>query len=448
MPTVHAGCIAPKNDSGSLESALKKFNLARQNLEQKTDMAIEIKVPSPGESITQVQLAKWLVGDGEQVEKDQEIVEIDSDKASFPVASPEDGIIRIKAAEGDTIAVGAVIAIVEPGAAGATAAKPATAKAAPAALAEGPKAVKPAAVPAETEKLHASPLARKIIEEKGVSIPDISKAFEGKKITRSDVEDFVRNRKPGTPSSAFSGLRKEDRKKLTTLRLKLAERLVAVKNQTAMLTTFNEVNMTAALKLKDTYSEVFKQKYGVGIGLMSLFTKAVTIALQDFPQVNSMIDGDELVSPRYVDVGIAVSAPKGLVVPVIRNAQSLSLAEIEIRVKEYAIKARDGKLTIDDMKGGTFTITNGGVFGSLMSTPILNPPQSAILGMHKIMDRPVAVERQVVVAPMMYIALSYDHRVIDGKESVGFLVKVKELVEDPLKMLTMGEDPVTLLLDL
>lgn len=412
-------------------------------------MAIEIKVPSPGESITQVQLAKWLVSDGEQVEKDQEVVEIDSDKASFPVASPEDGIIRIRAAEGDTVAVGAVIASVEPGAAGAAAAKPATAKTATSASPEGPKTAKPSGpAPPEPEKLHASPLARKIIEEKGVSIPDISKAFGGKKITRSDVEDFVKNRKPGTPSSAFSGLRKEDRKKLTTLRLKLAERLVAVKNQTAMLTTFNEVNMTAALKLKDTYSEVFKQKYGVGIGLMSLFTKAVTIALQDFPQVNSMIDGDELVSPRYVDVGIAVSAPKGLVVPVIRNAQSLSLAEIEIRVKEYAIKARDGKLTIDDMKGGTFTITNGGVFGSLMSTPILNPPQSAILGMHKIMDRPVAVDRQVVVAPMMYIALSYDHRVIDGKESVGFLIKVKELVEDPLKMLTMGEDPVTLLLDL
>jgi 2-oxoglutarate dehydrogenase E2 component (dihydrolipoamide succinyltransferase) len=206
--------------------------------------------------------------------------------------------------------------------------------------------------------------------------------------------------------------------------------------------------MTAALKLKDTYSEVFKVKYGVGIGLMSLFSKAVTIALQDFPQVNSMIDGDELVNPKYVDIGIAVSAPKGLVVPVIRNAESLSLAELEIKVKEYAVKAREGRITIDDMKGGTFTITNGGVFGSLLSTPILNPPQSAILGMHKIMERPIAIDRQVVVAPMMYVALSYDHRVIDGRESVSFLIKVKELVEDPLKMLTMGEDPVTLLLDL
>ncbi|MCX6281797.1 MAG: 2-oxoglutarate dehydrogenase complex dihydrolipoyllysine-residue succinyltransferase [Bacteroidetes bacterium] len=421
-------------------------------------MAIEIRVPSPGESITQVQLAKWLVGEGELVEKDQEVVEIDSDKASFPIASPEDGIIRLKSAEGDTISVGAVIAIIEPSATGHAAAI--KQHASPAVKSSGPS-FKSEAEPAVTKEketnstaaagqdvLHASPLARKIIEEEGVKAIELAKAFPGKKITRSDVEDFIKGRKPDAPSSAFSSIRKEERKKLSTLRLKLAERLVAVKNQTAMLTTFNEINMTAALKLKDTYSEVFKQKYGVGIGLMSLFAKAVTIALQDFPQVNSMIDGEELVSPGYVDIGIAVSAPKGLVVPVIRNAEALSLAGLEIKVKEYAVKARDGKLSIDDMKGGTFTITNGGVFGSLMSTPILNPPQSAILGMHKIMDRPIAVERQVIVAPMMYVALSYDHRVIDGKDSVGFLIKVKELVEDPLKMLTMGEDPVTLLLDL
>jgi len=420
-------------------------------------MAVEIKVPSPGESITQVQLAKWLVADGDQVEKDQEIVEIDSDKASFPIASPDDGVIRLKAAEGDTVAVGAVIALLE--------AAPVMAQGVKNTIAAAVKisephsgntvTVKPGTLfdkepgsSAEPEKLHASPLAKKVIEQKGVNSHEIASAFPGKKITRSDVEDFIRGRKPDAPSSAFSNNRREERKKLTTLRLKLAERLVAVKNQTAMLTTFNEINMTAALKLKDTYSEVFKQKYGVGIGLMSLFAKAVTIALQDFPQVNSMIDGDEMVSPKYVDIGIAVSAPRGLVVPVIRNAQALSLAELELRVKEYAVKARDGKLTIDEMKGGTFTITNGGVFGSLMSTPILNPPQSAILGMHKIIDRPVAIDRQVVVAPMMYVALSYDHRVIDGRESVGFLVKVKEMVEDPLKMLTMGEDPLTLLLDL
>lgn len=412
-------------------------------------MAIEIKVPSPGESITQVQLAKWLVADGEQVEKDQEIVEIDSDKASFPVASPEDGVITIKAAEGDTVAVGAVLALLEPGTASGKQPKKAVSADTPQAQLQTtkPETAKQADQ-GELNKLHASPLAKKIIEDKGVQAPDIARAYPGKKITRNDVEEYIKGRKADAPTSAFSGFRKEERKKLSTLRLKLAERLVAVKNQTAMLTTFNEINMTAALKLKDQYSEVFKQKYGVGIGLMSLFAKAVTIALQDFPQVNSMIDGDELISPRYVDIGIAVSAPKGLVVPVIRNAESKSLAELEIKVKEYAIKAREGKLTIDEMKGGTFTITNGGVFGSLLSTPILNPPQSAILGMHKIMDRPVAVERQVVVASMMYVALSYDHRVIDGRESVGFLIKVKELVEDPLKMLTMGEDPVTLLLDL
>ena len=419
-------------------------------------MAIEIKVPSPGESITQVQLAKWLVSDGEQVEKDQEIVEIDSDKASFPVASPEDGIISFKAAEGDTIAVGSVIAVIELSAAPSGGKKP---QASPKASSPdkndpaegsgpGPAEVKSDVADGSPASLHASPLAKRIIEDKGVKATELARAYPGKKINRNDVEDFIRGRKADAPPSAFSSSRKEERKKLTTLRVKLAERLVAVKNQTAMLTTFNEINMTAALKLKDKYSDVFKVKYGVGIGLMSLFSKAVTIALQDFPQVNSMIDGDELVSPKYVDIGIAVSAPKGLVVPVIRNAESLSLAGLEIKIKEYAVKAREGRITIDDMKGGTFTITNGGVFGSLMSTPILNPPQSAILGMHKIMDRPIAVDRQVVVAPMMYVALSYDHRVIDGRESVSFLIKVKELVEDPLKMLTMGEDPITLLLDL
>jgi 2-oxoglutarate dehydrogenase E2 component (dihydrolipoamide succinyltransferase) len=412
-------------------------------------MAIEIKVPSPGESITQVQLAKWLVADGEVVEKDQEVVEIDSDKASFPVASPQEGVIRIKAAEGDTIAVGSVIALIEP-----ADGKPVTKKK------DEVSASKPPAPPraivneaagtakAAPAELHASPLARTIMKEKQISEPEIRKAFPGKKITRSDVEEFIRTRKSGAPTSAVTGKRSEERKKLTTLRLKLAERLVAVKNQTAMLTTFNEINMSAALRLKDKYGESFKQKYGVGLGLMSLFTKAVTIALQEFPQVNSMIDGEELVIPNYIDVGIAVSAPKGLVVPIVRNAETLSLAQIEIRIKEYAVRARDNKLTIDDMKGGTFTISNGGVFGSLMSTPILNPPQSAILGMHKIMDRPIALDRQVVIAPMMYVALSYDHRVIDGRESVGFLVKVKEMVEDPIRMLTMGEDPVTLLLEL
>ena len=393
-------------------------------------MAIEIKVPSPGESIAQVQLAKWLVADGETVEKDQEIVEIDSDKASFPIAAPEDGVIKIQAQEGETVAVGAVIAVIE--------------------VPEGKIQNAKSKVQNANVKnnLHASPLAKKIIEEKHVNPGELMNTFPGKKITRKDIESFINRIKEGSAAVLFTGTRDVDRKKITTLRLKLAERLVSVKNQTAMLTTFNEINMQAALKIKEKYSDPFKEKYGVGFGLMSIFTRAVTIALKEFPQVNSMLDGEELVTPRYVDIGIAVSAPKGLVVPVLRNAEMMSIAEIELKIKELAGKARDNKISIDDMKGGTFTITNGGIFGSMMSTPILNPPQSAILGMHKIQERPIAVNGQVVIAPMMYVALSYDHRVIDGRESVSFLVKVKELVEDPAKMLTEGMDPIKLLLDL
>jgi 2-oxoglutarate dehydrogenase E2 component (dihydrolipoamide succinyltransferase) len=421
-------------------------------------MAIEIKVPSPGESITQVQLAKWLVADGEAVEKDQEIVEIDSDKASFPVNSPEDGVIKIMAMEGETVAVGAVIALIEisegqnlnPSEADLGGAKSEI---------RNPKSEirnlnseihvpVPTPVQESPVHLHASPLARKIIEETHVNQGDLTNAFPGKKITRKDIETFINRKKEGTQAVSFTGTRDAERKKMTTLRLKLAERLVSVKNQTAMLTTFNEINMQAALKIKEKYSDSFKERFGVGFGLMSIFTKAVTIALKEFPQVNSLLDGEELVTPRYVDIGIAVSAPKGLVVPVLRNAEMMSIAEIELKIKELAGKARDNKISIDDMKGGTFTITNGGVFGSMMSTPILNPPQSAILGMHKIQDRPIAVNGQVVIAPMMYVALSYDHRVIDGRESVSFLVKVKELVEDPAKMLTEGLDPIRLLLDL
>ena len=415
-------------------------------------MATEIKVPSPGESITQVQLAKWLVADGEAVEKDQEIVEIDSDKASFPVTTPVDGVVRIKAKEGETIAVGAVIALIEESAGKpknstvqsqneeTPAVSPAVTTAAPVVSAPVSEKV-PVAV-------HASPLARKILEENKVNPADIINAFPGKKITRKDIESFIRRKKEGTPDRVAGGSRETDRKKLTTLRLKLSERLVSVKNQTAMLTTFNEINMQAIMKTREKYNDVFKERYGVGVGFMSFFTRAVVIALQEFPQVNSMLDGDELVIPRFVDIGIAVSAPKGLVVPVLRNAEMMSMAEIELKIKELAGRARDNRITIDDMKGGTFTITNGGVFGSLMSTPILNPPQSAILGMHKIQDRPIAVNGQVVIAPMMYVALSYDHRVIDGRESVSFLVRIKELLEEPVRILTGGLDPVKLLLDL
>ncbi len=412
-------------------------------------MSIEIKVPSPGESITQVQLAKWLVADGDIVEKDQEVVEIDSDKASFPVTTPEEGVIRIMAKEGETVAVGAVIAVVETVDGVAQKSKIRNLKSEIPEPAPPPVKSSPLHTPAsQPVDLHASPLARKMIEEKQVSTIDLANAFPGKKITRKDIETFIHRKTEAPGTLRFTGTRDEERKKLTTLRLKLGERLVSVKNQTAMLTTFNEINMQAALKVREKYGESFKERFGVGLGLMSIFTKAVTIALREFPQVNSMLDGDELVTPRYVDIGIAVSAPKGLVVPVLRNAELMSIAGIELKIKELAGKARDNKISIDDMKGGTFTITNGGVFGSMMSTPILNPPQSAILGMHKIQDRPIAVNGQVVIAPMMYVALSYDHRVIDGRESVTFLVKVKELVEDPAKMLTEGLDPIKLLLDL
>jgi 2-oxoglutarate dehydrogenase E2 component (dihydrolipoamide succinyltransferase) len=413
-------------------------------------MPIEIKVPSPGESITQVQLAKWLVADGEIVEQDQEIVEIDSDKASFPVNSPESGTLRILAAEGDTVEVGAVIATVEPGEMKTRTAKTEVVNPAKESV---PPPSSPEPSPSITESpaptaVNATPLARRIIDEQKLPANELTGMFAGKKITRKDLEAFVGQKKEGAGQTAFAGTRDVERKKMTTLRLKLSERLVYVKNQTAMLTTFNEVNMKAALEIREKYGNAFKEKSGVGIGLMSFFTRAVTIALQEFPQVNSMIDGDELVTPRYCDIGIAVSAPKGLVVPVLRNAEMMSLADIERNIKELAVKARENRITIDDMKGGTFTITNGGVFGSLMSTPILNPPQSAILGMHKIQDRPVALNGQVIIAPMMYVALSYDHRVIDGRESVGFLVKVKELLENPVLMLTGGYDPVKLLLDL
>jgi 2-oxoglutarate dehydrogenase E2 component (dihydrolipoamide succinyltransferase) len=414
-------------------------------------MNIEIVVPSPGESITQVQVAKWLVHDGESVEKDQEVVEIDSDKASFPVTSPENGIIRIKSQEGETLSVGAVMAIVEinEGALPSKPKSPQPLKAAPVVEAV-PEKPTPALVPPPPAPpaLNATPLVKNIVEKENLPAGEIGSFFGGKKITRRDLAGWKTKKEQSSVSSAPADIRSEERRKMTTLRLKLSERLVGVKNQTAMLTTFNEVNMQAALSIKEKFSAPFKEKYGVGIGLMSFFTKAVTIALRDFPQVNSMIDGDEIVTPRYADIGIAVSAPKGLVVPVLRNAEMLSISEIELKIKELAVKARDNKITIDDMKGGTFTITNGGVFGSLLSTPILNPPQSAILGMHKIQERPVAINGQVVIAPMMYVALSYDHRIIDGRESVGFLVKVKELVEDPVRLLTEGEDPVRMLLDL
>ncbi|MBK9356909.1 MAG: 2-oxoglutarate dehydrogenase complex dihydrolipoyllysine-residue succinyltransferase [Bacteroidales bacterium] len=423
-------------------------------------MIIEVKVPSPGESISEVQLATWLVSDGDFVEKDAEIAEVDSDKATLTINAAADGIIKILVEAGETIKVGAVVANIDT-----SAAKPAKkdqpakspvkeeaateVKPVPATAEKKPEESKPASV--DEAALHISPLARKLMQEKNITTDDIITYFSNLRISKADVEEVAAGKGAAIPRlqkpAARETTRNTDRKKMTTLRTKLAQRLVAVKNETAMLTTFNEVNMIRIMEIRKKYNDKFKEKYGVSLGFMSLFTKAVTIALQQFPQVNAMIDGDEMVYHDYADVGIAVSAPKGLVVPVVRNAESLSLAQIEQAIKELAVKARDNKITLEDMTGGTFTITNGGVFGSMMSTPILNPPQSAILGMHNIIERPIAVNGQVVIAPMMYVALSYDHRVIDGRESVGFLVKVKELLENPEKMLFDGMDPVQTLLE-
>lgn len=413
-------------------------------------MLIEIKVPSPGESITEVQLASWLVKDGDFVDKDAELAEIDSDKATLTVNAEAAGKINILAEAGATLAVGSVIARIDTQVAPnkqPSQSEAATVVEQPAEATVQEKVAEPIkTAPVAESKLHISPLARRVMEDKELSERDVLEHF---RITRKDVLEVAEQKSKGKPDDSLSspaGSREEERRKMSTLRIKLSKRLVAVKNETAMLTTFNEVDMSAILGLKKQFSDAFKEKYGVGIGFMSFFTKAVTVALEQYPQVNAMIDGEDLIFHKYADIGIAVSAPKGLVVPVIRNAESLTLAGIELRIKELAGKARDNKLTLEEMSGGTFTITNGGVFGSMMSTPILNPPQSAILGMHNIIERPVARNGQVVIAPMMYLALSYDHRVIDGRESVSFLVKVKELLENPSRMLFGGNDPLQVLL--
>jgi 2-oxoglutarate dehydrogenase E2 component (dihydrolipoamide succinyltransferase) len=422
-------------------------------------MMIEIKVPSPGESISEVQLASWLVEDGEFVEKDKEIAEVDSDKATLSLVAQESGVIKILVKEGETIKVGTVVATIDTTQVGKEAGKkkatkivlPVVAEVAKSAPEVKPEVSKPVE-PIDVESgVYITPLARKIMQEKQLSDQDVMGNIRQLRVGKADVLEMGKPvqegyAQPVARETAPAG--KEERKKMSMLRLKLAERLVSVKNETAMLTTFNEINMTALLAIKKKYNDAFKEKYGVGIGFMSFFTKAVSEALLLFPQVNSMIDGDELVIHHYVDIGIAVSAPKGLVVPVIRGAENLTLAEIELKIKEVAKKARENKITLAEMQGGTFTITNGGVFGSLFSTPILNPPQSAILGMHNIVERPIAVNGQVVVAPMMYVALSYDHRVIDGSESVRFLVKVKEMIEDPLRLLFEGSEPNKILLGL
>ncbi len=425
---------------------------------------IEIKVPSPGESITQVQLATWLVADGDIVEKDQEIVEIDSDKATLSVSAEESGQIKLMAEEGDTIDVGSVICSIDTSKAGEKKAvesvqdedKPVGEKATEVkkeVVENEVKQVDSSQASTNETVLNISPLAAKLMQENNMTENDFIDFLKQYRIGKKDVNFFLSEKdKVRTESavplsmSSWGGTRDKDRKKMSLLRMKLAERLVAVKQETAMLTTFNEVDMTPIMEIRKKYKELFKEKYGVSLGFMSFFTKAVTEALQYFPAVNAQIDGNEIVYHNYADIGIAVSSPKGLVVPVLRNAEKMNLMEIEANIKELAIKARNGKITIDEMMGGTYTITNGGVFGSMLSTPIINPPQSAILGMHNIVERPIAVNGKVEIHPMMFVAMSYDHRIIDGKESVGFLVKVKEMLEDPAKMLFGGKESVEVLL--
>lgn len=414
-------------------------------------MALEMKVPSPGESITEVEIASWLVKDGDYVEKDQAIAEVDSDKATLELPAEASGIITLKAEEGDTVAVGDVVCLIDTDAkkpSGSDTAKESDKKKANARSesAASEKAVAKKETPSKTstpnqeqdKKTYAtgspSPAARKILDEKGISAKDVKGSGRDGRITKEDAARATPSM--GTPGK---GSRGSERKKLSMLRRKVAERLVSAKNETAMLTTFNEVDMTAIFELRNQFKEQFKEKHGVGLGFMSFFTLAVVRALELYPDVNSMIDGDYMITYDFKDISIAVSGPKGLMVPVIRNAENLSFRGVEEEVKRLALRARDGQITVDEMTGGTFTISNGGVFGSMLSTPIINPPQSAILGMHNIVERPIVRDGGIVVAPVMYVALSYDHRIIDGRESVGFLVAIKEALESPEELL-MGND--------
>ena len=404
-------------------------------------MILEMKVPSPGESITEVEIATWLVSDGDYVEKDQEIAEVDSDKATLALPAEESGIITLKVEEGDAVAVGQVVCLID------------TSASAPEGHTSKPEESPNAAAAAENSSAPAteskttyasgtpSPAARKLMTEKGIT--DVAGTGRDGRVTKEDVVKAVASMGSGGGTDRPTQI-----KKLSSLRRRLAQRLVSVKNETAMLTTFNEVDMSPIFELRNKYKEEFKEKHGVSLGFMSFFTKAVTRALKEFPGVNSMIDGKQQVLFDYCDISIAVSGPKGLMVPVVRNAEQLNFPGIEQEIARVAGRVRDGSITIDEMTGGTFTITNGGVFGSMLSTPIINPPQSAILGMHNIVQRPVAIDGKVEIRPIMYVALSYDHRIIDGRESVGFLVNVKEGLENPMEILVGGEDNIKEALDL
>jgi len=416
-------------------------------------MALEMKVPSPGESITEVEIATWLVKDGDYVEKDQAVAEVDSDKATLELPAEASGIITLKAEEGDVIAVGDVVCLIDtdakkPGGDSSSEKEESDSKDTKEKEVKEEKKETPekaeakiqtpskSSTPNQTQDKKsyatgsASPAAKKILDEKGVDSKAVKGSGRDGRITKEDAVSATPSM--GTPGQ---GSRGSERKKLSMLRRKVAERLVSAKNETAMLTTFNEVDMSVIFNLRSQYKEQFKEKHGVGLGFMSFFTLAVVRALELYPDVNSMIDGDYMITYDFKDISIAVSGPKGLMVPVIRNAENLSFRGVEDEVKRLALRARDGKITVDEMTGGTFTISNGGVFGSMLSTPIINPPQSAILGMHNIVERAIVRDGGIVVAPVMYVALSYDHRIIDGKESVGFLVAIKEALENPEELL-------------
>jgi 2-oxoglutarate dehydrogenase E2 component (dihydrolipoamide succinyltransferase) len=406
-------------------------------------MIIEIKIPSAGESITEVAIGTWLAENGALVEKDQEIAEVETDKATLPLIAPESGMLNILIRAGDKVQVGDTACTVNTDYASKVSGKKIPVKPAP----------EPKITPPPSGKLTAvkvTPVANRIMEQHNLDIEAIIQGL--RKITRQEVEMVVEQQQktpvPGPVPAFIKDSRGADRTPMSPLRRKLSKRLVAVKNETAMLTTFNEVDMSALMELRRKYQSAFQEKHGQKLGLMSFFTKACSEALQVFPRVNSMIEGDDIITPGYVDIAIAVQTEKGLMVPVIKNVHQMSIARLEIVIGELAQKARASRLSLEEMTGGTFTITNGGVFGSMLSTPILNPPQSAILGMHNITERPIAVSGRVEVRPMMYIALSYDHRLIDGRDSVSFLVKVKELIESPLNMVMEGTDPEKLLLDL
>lgn len=426
-------------------------------------MLVEIKVPTPGESITEVEIGKWLVSDDDFVEKGQEVAEIESDKATLTLSAAENGQIKILVQEGERVAVGAVACTINTDSVSES--KPVKEVIASELFAKSTEVAKkksdivPAAddhMKSEESKIKITSVARKMMEEHQLSIDDVLNGLH--RISKGDIEAVLALPKEEkvqsiqSPTVALGAVRpasrNEKREKMTSLRRKLSERLVSVKNETAMLTTFNEIDMSRAMEMRSKLQNKFVEKYGLKLGFMSIFSKAVAEAMQFHPAINSQINGDEIVTPEFVDIGIAVQTPKGLMVPIIRNTESKTIAEIEIELKELADKARNKKISIEELTGGTFTITNGGTFGSLMSTPIINPPQSAILGMHNIVERPVAVNGQVVIRPMMYVALSYDHRIIDGKDSVGFLVKVKELVENPERLLTNGRTPEEILLGL